>query len=161
MKGNRSAGVLDSETQNADYARSRLRFLFSGRGFDSRRLHHLLIQQNSTQYKNPLEIAGFLLSTMQESAILSIEMWGLWGAFCGVTAETQETVTPQRRQKAMSKAAIQLSVTRVKNAKARPKEYKLFDGGGLYLLGINTGASNTASMGWKVGSALASTLKSA
>ena len=34
----------------------------------------------------------------------------------------------------MPKAAIQLSVAKVKNAKARPKGYKLFDGGGLYLL---------------------------
>ncbi len=75
MRGNLSAGVLESEIQYTDYACRLLRFLFSGRGFDSRRLHHLLIQQNSTQCKNPLEIAGFLLLLVRSGVKISLDDW--------------------------------------------------------------------------------------
>ncbi len=42
-----------------------------GRGFNSRRLHQDKIQQSPKKYRNPLEIAGFLLIIVQRGIMYS------------------------------------------------------------------------------------------
>lgn len=42
----------------------------------------------------------------------------------------------------MARTTIPLTATQIKNAKSKEKDYKLFDGGGLFLLIAKTGAKS-------------------
>lgn len=97
-----------------------------------------MILGHPRKYKNPLEIAGFLLPIVQCRAIRFIKIRLFWVPIYGYKVPKKIAGT-QKWRSFMPKRIIPLSDMKIQKAKSKHKPVTLFDGGGLFLMVTPTG----------------------